>query len=223
MAEMKVLVIGGGKVGYYLSKTLLEHGYTPIIIEQDRKLCEHIADDLGVTVICGDGSSPDCLESADAASAQSFVTVTGSDETNLVACQLAKKMFGIQKTVARVNNPKNLGVMKALGVDIPVCGTDSIARQLEREVDFAAIRQVMALNQGQAVISEIQLPDNFAFSGASLSEIKLPEECVIISITRRGNLIIPRGKTCLLSGDKILVLISNEDAHRLRKCLQLDR
>ena len=219
---MKVIVVGAGKVGYYLTKTLLEHGHTPIIIEPDQELCSRIADGLGVKVIHGDGSTIDCLEAAGTADAQSLVTVTGSDEVNLIACQLAKKLFNIKKTVARVNNPKNLTVMRRLGVDIPICSTDSIARQLEREVDIAAIRQVMSLNQGTASISEITLPKVSELDGVRISDIWLPDECVIISITRDGELIIPRGKTCLAGGDTIMVLASNEEAHHLAKALRVD-
>lgn len=219
---MKVIVVGAGKVGYYLTKTLLEHGHTPVVIESDHELCSRIADDLGVTSIYGDGSTIDCLEAAGAAEAQSLVTVTGSDEANLIACQLAKRMFGIKKTVARVNNPKNLQVMRRLGVDIPISSTDSIARQIEREVDIASIRQVMALNQGKATISEITLPQNSPLDGVRISDIRLPEESVIISINRKGDLIIPRGKTCVFSGDVILVLVSNTEGHKLAKALMLE-
>lgn len=214
--------MGAGKVGYYLTKTLLEHGHIPVVIESDHDLCSRIADDLGVTSIHGDGSTIDCLEAAGASEAQSMVTVTGSDEANLIACQLAKRIFGIKKTVARVNNPKNLKVMRRLGVDIPISSTDSIARQIEREVDIASIRQVMALSQGTASISEITLPQDSPLDGVRISDIRLPEESVIISITRRGDLIIPRGKTCLASGDVILVLVSNNEGHKLAKALMLE-
>lgn len=219
---MKVIVVGAGKVGYYLTKTLLEHGHTPVVIELENELCSRIANDLAVKSILGDGSTIDCLEAAGAADAQSLVTVTGSDEANLVACQLAKKVFGIKKTVARVNNPKNLAVMKRLGVDIPICSTDSIARQLEREVDVAAIKQLMSLNHGQATISEIEIPADSELDGVRISDIRLPDECVIISISRDGDLIIPRGKTCLAGGDVILTLISNTVAHKLAKALMID-
>ncbi len=214
---MKVIVIGAGKVGYYLAKTLKEHGHSPIVIEQNRETCSHISDSLGIKCICGDGSTIECLEEADTSSAQSLVTVTGSDETNLITCQIAKKVFGIKKTVSRVNNPKNLSVMKTLGVDIPISATDSIASQLEREVDISAIKQIMPLNRGQATISEITLPENSELDGVRISDILLPDDCVIISITRNGEFIIPRGKTTVASGDEILILASNSVTHKLSK------
>ena len=214
---MKVIVVGAGKVGYYLSKTLKEHGHYPIVIERDRETCSHISDSLGIKCICGDGSTIEALEEADIKSTQSLVAVTGSDETNLISCQLAKKVFNITKTVSRVNNPKNLAVMKTLGVDIPISATDSLASQLEREVDIATIKQIMPLNRGQATISEITLPEDSELDGVRISDILLPDECVIISISRNGDFIIPRGKTTVASGDEILILASNSVTHQLSK------
>ncbi len=216
---MKVVVVGAGKVGYYLSKTLMEHGHTPVLVESSREICRQAADTLGIKVICGDGSTIDALEAAGTGEAAGFASVTGSDEANLVACQLAKKTFGVKRTVARVNNPKNLPVMKQLGVDIPISSTDNIARLIEREVDSAAIRQVLSLNRGQATISEVTLPQEYAFDGLRLSEITLPEECIVISITRGGELIIPRGKTVLRGGDVVLLLAGSDELHSLSKAL----
>ncbi len=219
---MKVVIVGAGKVGYYLAKTMMEHGHTPVLVEQSREICRHAADTLGVKVICGDGSTIDALEAAGTREAWGFASVTGSDEANLVACQLAKKVFGQRRTVARVNNPRNLPVMKQLGVDIPISGTDNIAWLIEREVDSAAIRRVISLNRGQATISEVTLPQGHAFDGLPLSAISLPEECIIISVTRDGQLIIPRGKTVLKGGDVLLVLASNEELHDLSRVLGVE-
>lgn len=219
---MKVVIVGAGKVGYYLAKTLMEHGHTPVLVESSREMCRQAADTLGIKVICGDGSTIDALEAAGAREAAGFASVTGSDEANLVACQLAKKTFGIKRTVARVNNPRNLPVMKQLGVDIPISSTDNIARLIEREVDSAAIRQVISLNRGQATISEVTLPEGYVFDGLRLSEIAFPEECIIISVTRGDELIIPRGKTILHSGDVLLVLAGNDELHSLSKALGIE-
>ncbi|PWM22540.1 MAG: potassium transporter TrkA, partial [Oscillospiraceae bacterium] len=117
---MKVVVVGGGKVGFYLSSTLLEHGHSPVVIERNPRLCQKIANQLDMRVICGDGSSLDALEAADVSHADALVSVTGTDEDNLVICELAKRHFKVPRTVSRVNNPKNADVMKRLGVDIAV-------------------------------------------------------------------------------------------------------
>ncbi len=219
---MKVIVVGGGKVGFYLSQTLIDHGHEPSIIEEDKNACLRMANELDIPIICGDGSSLDVLESAGAANADALVCVTGQDEDNLAICQLAKRCFKVPRTVARVNNPKNAAVMKQFGVDIPVSSTDNIARLIEREVDTSTIKQLMSLNRGQASLVEFQLPQNYRLEGIYLSQLSLPDESIIVSVTRDGTLIIPRGNTQLKAGDKIIVMCKDTVIHQLSNLLRLE-
>lgn len=218
---MIVIVVGGGKVGYYLSKTLLEHGHEPRIIEINRDLCQKCANDLDVPVIIGDGTTIKALGEAGADEADALICVTGKDEDNLVACELGKRVYNIKRTVARVNNPKNASIMKRLGVDIPISSTDNIARLLEREVDSAAIKNLMSLNRGETSLSEIMLPADFKYSGKTLAEIRLPEDSVIVSISRDDQIIIPRGSTILQAGDHIIAITKDNTLHELSRHLGL--
>ena len=104
---MKVCIAGGGKVGMYLAQSLLAHRHKVTIIEPQEMLCRSLADSLDIPVICGDAISFDTMRTADVASCDAFVAVTGADENNLVACQIAKREFGVNRTVARASNPKN--------------------------------------------------------------------------------------------------------------------
>lgn len=219
---MNVIVVGGGKIGFYLSRTLLEHGHEPRIIELRKGLCETIANQLDIPVYCGDGSTLETLELAGITSADALISVTGQDQTNMVSCQLAKRLFNVPKTVARVNNPKNVEIMKKLGVDIPISTTSNIARLLEREIDTARIKQLISLNRGEASINEVVLPEGFPYHNACLSEIPLPQECVIVSIVRNGDFIIPRGNTRIFTGDTILIVAQNAVLHDLFTTLHLN-
>lgn len=218
---MKVVVVGGGKVGYYLAKTLMEHGHAPMVIEEDKETCSYIANALDIPAICGDGTTIEVLESAQVGRCDAFVSVTGKDENNLIACQLAKKRFQVKRTVAKVNNPRNRDVMIQLGVDIAVSSTDNIARLIEREVDSSAIKQIVSINQGESSISEILLPENYKLHGKKLAELKIPDEAIVISVIREKRTIIPRGNTPLLSKDKILVLSSKKAIPALKSALKL--
>lgn len=131
-------------------------------------------------------------------------------------------MFQVERTVARINNPKNAAVMKQLGVDIPISSTDNIARLLEREVDTAAIKQLMPLARGEASLSELQIPPKYRLNGITLSELRLPEESVIVSVSRDGRLIIPRGNTQIFSGDKILVVCANSAVRELSRKMGIE-
>ena len=212
---MRVMIVGGGKVGYYMAKTLLDHGHQPIVIEKDRKLCSQVANDLDIPVTQGDGSTVEYLVAAGCGRCQALVAVTGRDEVNLITCQIAKRVFHVEKTVARVNNPKNTEVLRRLGVDIAVSSTDNLARILEREVETAAIQQVLNLAGGTATVFEIQIPDRFKYNGKSLAQIPISESAVIIAITRAGELLIPRGNTQILNGDKVLCVARDTAIHEL--------
>ncbi len=219
---MKIVIVGGGKVGYYLAKTLIEHRYNPIIIEKGKETAKFLANDLDIPIVCGDGTSIDILEQAGTLNADALISVTGYDEDNLISCQLAKKLYNVQKTIARVNNPKNGDVMRQLGIDITISSTDNIARLLEREVDTANIRQLVSINHGEASISEFKLPKFYKLHGKKLSELKLPKMCVIVSINRSGVTIIPRGDTQLFSGDMVMIMAQNDTIHDVKVQLKLD-
>lgn len=218
---MKVLIIGGGKVGYYLAATLLEHGHDPTVIELSKERCSRLANDLDIPVICGDGTLIQYLKNAEIEKMDAVVSVTGKDENNLISCQLAKNVFRVPKTVSRVNNPKNAEVMQRLGVDITVSSTNHLARLLEREVDSSSIKQLVSLNMGESVISEIQIPHNYKLHGIHLNEIEFPEEAIIVSIIRNGRTIIPRGNSQIMSDDKLLILTDLSVSHHLMKILKL--
>ena len=206
---MVIVIIGGGKIGFHLAQTLLSHGHEPKLIELDRARCTDISNRLDVPVTCGDGTLIDVLESAGALDADALVSVTGKDEDNLIACQLAKKRFRVERTVARVNNPQNVEVLRLLGVDIPISVTDNIVNLLEREINVSAFRMLASLNQGEATLNELELPEDYRYSGTPLSEIRPSEDYVIVSITREGRLIVPRGNTQLCAGDRLVVLTKN--------------
>ena len=196
---MKVCIAGGGKVGMYLAQSLLAHHHKVTIIEPQEALCRSLADSLDVPVVCGDAISFDTLRTADVASCDAFVAVTGNDEDNLVACQIAKREFGVDRTVARASNPKNRELLHTLGVDTVVCGTDNLSHILEREIET----------------DTILLPEDFAFAGKSIKDIPIPGNAILVSITRDTEFIIPHGNTVLLPWDRILCLTQDDTLHLL--------
>ena len=186
---MKVCIAGGGKVGMYLAQSLLAHRHKVTIIEPQEMLCRSLADSLDIPVICGDAISFDTMRTADVASCDAFVAVTGADENNLVACQIAKREFGVNRTVARASNPKNRELLHTLGVDTVVCGTASL--------------------------NEILLPENFQFAGQAVKDIPMPGDVILVCITRDAEFIIPHGNTTLLPWDRILCLTQDDTLHLL--------
>ena len=212
---MKVCIAGGGKVGMYLAQSLLAHHHEVTIIEPVEAQCQMLADTLDIPVVCGNSISYDILRSADISSCNAFVAVTGSDEDNLIACQMAKQEFGVDRTVARASNPNNRELLHVLGVDTVVCGTDNLSHILEREIETNTVRQLLSLSGGTASLNEILLPENFKYAGKTIMEVPIPGDAILVSITRDTEFIIPHGNTVLLPWDRILCLTRDDTLHLL--------
>lgn len=216
---MVIVIAGGGKVGYYLTKTLLSFKHNVTVIEPNAELCEKLANELNISIINGDGTDIDYLAEADTDKAQTFIAVTGKDEDNLIACQLAKSNFGVARTIARVNNPKNIEVFQRLGVDIAVSSTSIIANLIEQEVDYAGMKTLMRLKSGKLVLSEIQVNKKSPVCEKSLREVDLPRDCILISVIRDEEVIVPNGYTVLHEGDSVIAVSSQESQQDLRDFL----
>ena len=209
---MYIIIVGGGKVGYYLAKTLAPEKHRIMLIEEDSQLCEKIACeliDLGVGLIHGDGTDIKYLKDAEIEKADLLIAVTGHDQNNLVACQLAKNYFGVARTIARVNNPKNINVFKRLGVDSTVSSTAHIADIIEQEVDWAGINRMLAERVGDVRIREFAVAETSLSVGKKVEALSMPKGTILISVVRDKEAIIPNGQTQIMSGD-IVVALTNE-------------
>ncbi len=219
---MKVCIAGGGKVGYYLAKSLLAHRHQITLIEPDEAQCRYLSDALDIPVVMGNSIHMHTLKSADCANCAVFAAVTGSDESNLIACQMAKHL-GVKKAVARASNPENRAIMRELGVDIVVCGTDNLSHILEREIETDSMRQVLALAGGTASLNEILLPDPFVHEGKAIMELNMAKDAMLVSITRKNEFIIPNGQTTLHAGDRVLCLTHEKTLRNLMLDWKLER
>jgi trk system potassium uptake protein TrkA len=214
---MKSIIIGGGKIGYYLLKTLKEKNYNVVLIESDKDICRSIAEDIDADIICGDGTDVDVLKDAGINEAEVVAAVTGADEENLVICKIAKSTFNISKTIARVNNPKNMSMFKALGVDKTVCSTAVIANLIEYEFDKDNFKIIQTFERGAMILVEIKIEKDSIWKDNFIKDLVLPGECVITSILREEKAIYPRGNTRIIENDNILVLTNNSGLLELKK------
>lgn len=217
--QMYVIVMGGGRVGYYLTRALLENNIEVTIIERNKEIFELVSSQVDCPVIFGDGSSTAVLEKAGAARANVFVAVTNHDHDNLIACQLAKQQFGVPKTIARVKNPQNEAIMQQLGVDITVSSTSIITSVIQSELPSTRMRQILDLHTGQLEIMEYRLDQNSPVVGRFLREITFPAACNIVTIFRNREAVVPRGDTRFEAGDVILTLVKLPDEPVIRRLL----
>lgn len=206
---MKTIIIGGGKIGFNLLKTLKERGHEVTLIERDKETCMKIVEDLNVDVICGDGTDLEVLRDADIEDAEIVAAVTGTDEENLVICQVAKLIFNSKETIARVNNPKNTIMFKNLGIDNTVCSTEVIANLIEYALNKDDYRIIDTFQCGAMVLAELSIKENNIWCNKMIKDLVLPKECVLVSVLRGGEIIYPRGNTEILNGDIVLIIANN--------------
>lgn len=216
---MKSIIIGGGKVGYYLLHTLKKRGHHVVLIEREKNICLKIAEDIDAEIICGDGTDLEVLKDAGIQEAEIVAAVTGTDEENLVICEIAKVSFDINKTIARVNNPKNIAMFKALGVDKTVCSTEVIANLIEFEFDKDNFKLIHTFERGAMILVEITVHLGDKWDNSFVRDIELPDESVITSILRNKKVIYPRGDTQFIADDKVLVITNQPALLKLKKHL----
>jgi trk system potassium uptake protein len=214
---MYIIIIGGGKVGYYLAKTLMDQENEILIVEKDKRKYDLLTVELGSVLMRGDGSDALVMEEAGMARADIVIAVTGDDEDNLMICQMAKKKFGVKRTIARINNPKNEHIFKVLGIDTTVSVTDLILAQIEREIPAHSLVHLLTLREAGATFLEAQVPAGSPVIGKPLRELGIPEDCNIPLVIRNGKAIVPYGDTKLESGDEVIAVTTVDHEGSLEK------
>jgi trk system potassium uptake protein TrkA len=207
---MYVVIVGGGDVGYSLTKLLTEEGHEVVLVEKDPDRYAMLSYELGESVVLGDGAELGTLLDMGANRADVLVAVTGTDEDNLVICQLAKLIYLIPRTIAKVNDPKNEELFASLGVDATVSSPKIIASLIEEKIDAGMTIPLLAFKGGDVEIFKTELSSESSLINRKVSKLKFPEDCIIIAALRGNEVIIPKGDTVLREGDSIIVLIKKK-------------
>jgi trk system potassium uptake protein TrkA len=212
---MYIVIVGAGKIGFNLAQKLIQDKHTVTVIEKNKTRCEGISQNLDAMVINGDGCEPRYLEDAEVGRADVVAAVTAEDEDNLVICQLAKEVFGVGRTVARVNNPRNERIFTELGVDVPVNSTAIIAKIIEEESSFEDFINLMTFKRGKLALIRVDLTNDSPVLDKCVKDVKLPENSVFVSIVRGESIVVPKGETVLKKGDDIIALTTIENEQQL--------
>ena len=217
---MYIIVVGGGKVGYYLAKELVEEGHEVLVIEKDATKVERISEDLGDITLRGDGCEAATMEVAGFGRADMVIAVTGDDEDNLVVCQVAKAKFNVPRALARINNPKNEEIFKRLGIDTTVSATSAILAQIEQELPTHPLIPLLTLKGGGLEMVEVKVPENSVAVGKRIGEILLPQQSLIaLIVDEDGVPRVPKNDTVVRAGDEIVAVTRTENQDALRSVL----
>jgi trk system potassium uptake protein TrkA len=211
-----ILVVGAGKVGYNLTKALMAEGQEVLVIERNQVKVDRILTHLNGTAIRGDGAEVATLELAGAGRADVVAAVTGDDEDNLVIAQVAKLKFGVPRTVARVNNPRNEFIFAKLGIDATVSATQIILSVIQQEIPEHPFVHLLTLREGELEIVELQLTDQSPATGKRMDAIALPPDTTVPLVVRDGRPIVVTGDTEMKSGDKLIAITTTSEESGLR-------
>ena len=224
---MFILIVGGGKVGSYLTRALLNQNHEVVVVEKlekKAKMLEQLVD-RQVTVV-GDGCDPTVLEAAGVARADVVVADTGDDEDNLVVVLLTKKKSKA-RCIARVNNPRNKLIFDSLDPEDPVItisSTEIILDVLNEHVNAAtyssALETMHLFGKGNLQLVKMTIPSGSAADGKRLAEIAFPRNSVLVAIERADEeLAIPNGDTTLHAGEKVIAIVKSGTIEQLRALL----
>ncbi|MFC2068122.1 potassium channel family protein [Chloroflexota bacterium] len=218
---MYIIIVGGGRVGYYLTKALIDEGHEITIVEKNKLVCDTISDELGSICLQGDGCEAKTLAEVGTGRAAMFIVVTGDDEDNLVACQIAKHKFNVPHTIARVRNPQNEAIFKKLGVDVTVSSTNIILEHIVEEVPTHPLTHLLEIRDKGMEIVEVKIPPDAKTVGKPIKDLSLPVGSSLILISRKEQKpLMPKSSTVLEPEDRVIAVITPETEEELRTALR---
>ena len=221
---MYIIIVGGGKVGSYLAGVLLGRGNSVAIIDHNAKDADALSTTLpgDALVIYGDGCDSKYQDDAGIRRADVFVAATGQDDTNLVACEIAKRISGVPRCIARVNNPKNIRIFRELGIET-VSSTTLIASMIEEEALMGGVNVVTELAREDIALAQLTVPrmrNRSVEAGIRLSELDLPDGCVLVAVGTKRGLSVATRDVALRPGDKLVVAAAPGAAEQLEAFLR---
>jgi trk system potassium uptake protein TrkA len=206
---MKVMIIGGGKVGTYLANYLLNEKHEVKLIELREEETPRILQDIPRSaLVIGSGTNPDVLETAGIRNMNVVAVVTGIDEVNLVAASLARFEFMVPRIIARINHPKNAWMFnESMGVDVALNQADLMAALIAEEMSLGDMVTLHKLRKGKFDLIEEKVAPNAFAIGKRLADLNLPTQSTILAVLRKGELIIPHGDLVFQTADEVLAIV----------------
>jgi trk system potassium uptake protein len=204
---MRILVTGAGKVGWNLTRALLEKGHDVTVIEEDRDRYAVVEQELEHRIVYGDASELWVLDRAGIAVADMVIAVTGDDEDNLLICQVARDKYDVERIIARCNNPRNRQHFELLDIRPYISATDLILRLIEHEVPRYGLVHLLDLPEERLEIIELALGADSPVVDTKVRDLQMPAGSLLISVLREGRGFVPTADTELRAGDEVLAVL----------------
>ena len=221
---MKIIIAGGGKVGYSVAQILSDEGHDITVIDRDSAAITRLSNDLDVICVEGSATSPETLREAGAAQADLLLAATEKDEVNMV-CGIAARKLGTQNVVARIRDPEYLQqtefLREALGLSYIVNPEYECAKEISRILRFPSAVRVDTFSHGSAEIIEYRVPEGGKLVGTALRELprRYGAKVLVVVVERGGEALIPNGDFVLQAGDRLSVSGASRELRRFFEAL----
>lgn len=214
---MFVVIAGGGRTAAQLAALLLSQNHQVHVIEHRRDVLALVHRELPTEVVYeGNATNPQTLEQAGIRHAQVLAACTPEDADNLVLCFLARTRYGVLRTIAQINNPRNAWLFdEKFHVDVALNQSEILARLIQEEMSMGDMMTLLKLRKGQYSVVEEKIPPAARAVGVAIQDLGLPDGCVIAAIIRRGRMVMPHGATVFEIGDEVLAVTDRQGAERL--------
>lgn len=212
---MFVAIVGCSAVGYHLAKVLLSAGHEVVVIERNPARTQLLYEELGSIVLQGDGTDAGALKLAGVSRADILAAVTNRDETNLVACQLAKHLFQVPRTMALVRDTKNEPVFHVLGVDVVVNATHLMVNNLEEGIPGRPLIHLLNLRVPDTALVSVAIPEDSAAVGKRLDQLELPPHSFISLVIKRSQAELPSNSLILEGRDEVVAVTMTDEEQTL--------
>ena len=222
---MYVLIAGGGRTGTQLASQLNAQGHEVRLIEYRKEILAHLHHELPTEVIYeGMPTDPLVLENAKVRSAQVVAACTTSDADNLIICYIARSVYNVPRTIARINNPRNAWLFNEnFNVDVSLNQADIMASLIEEEMSMGDMMTLLKIRRGEFSLIEEKIPPHARAVGVEIKDLGLPDNLVIAAVIRHGKMLLPRGNTSFEAGDEVLAITDNQGAEFLAKLFSESR
>lgn len=207
----RVMILGGGKIGHYLAKQLIESNVSVVIVEEDRERCQYLTNKLDNSLIIhGDGTDINLLEEEELSLMDAFVGATGYDEQNILMCLMAKQA-NVNKVIAKISRPSYSHVIDKLGIDLALNPVNITVSDILKFIRGGKVVSVSLLLGEEAEVIEVIVDEKLPVVGKKVSELGLPKGIIIGALVHKGKVIIPNGNTIINGRDRLIIFCLTEN------------
>ena len=205
---MFVVVSGCGRIGSYLANVLSKEGHNVVVVDKDEKAFRNLSREFSGYTVVGDTTKPSVLEDASIEKADALIGATGQDIPNIITCQIGKVIYGIEKSIARINRPEHEKSFAKLDINTKAARSSQIATQLKNAIYNDETNTRMSLGNGDVEILEFIPKEEIV--GKKIEEIELPDKCVICGVEHDGSAILPDDEYEIKKEDLIILSIETK-------------